>query len=137
MTPGSSTPVRYGWPDEERSRLVDELRQALDRLPDPTMALFSGPAPEADDAAARQDLAMVIADRAGLSPWPEWAAVRHGRGLGAHVLNIIDELGQTGRARGVVVVLLAPIASCLIAQMSVVASEGGLELAVVGGPVTP
>jgi hypothetical protein len=136
VTTAAPPSVRYDWDEAARSRLVDELRQALDRLPDATMALFSGPAPSTDDAAARQDLAVAVAGRAGLAPWPEWAAVRHGRGLGAHVLNVIDELGETGRARGVVVALLAPIDSCLVAQMGVVAAERGLDVAVVGGPVT-
>lgn len=126
-------PVGTGYQrdEDDRSRAASELAAAWARLTGPTKALFSGPAPTTDDAAARHDLAADIARRAGLLPWPEWAAVRHGPGHGAHLLGIVAELGETGRAGAVIVVALAPLAASLSAHLKRVATDAGLELAVI------
>lgn len=122
--------------DQDRvERLAGELRSVMESMPDSTMVLFSAPVPDPDAMDARERTALAIAERAGLKPWPEWAAVRHGVGSGAHMLNIIDELGETGRAEGVVVCLLAPIEPALLTQAGAVALDTGLLIAVMGDNV--
>jgi hypothetical protein len=113
-------------------RLASELRAARAELPSPSMVLFSAPAVDAHAGDTREALALDIAARAGLRPWPDWAVVRHGPGLGVHLLNVVHDLGRTGRASGVVVCALAPIAPSLVAQAGVVAARGNLAFAVVG-----
>jgi hypothetical protein len=117
---------------EHTERLATELASTMTLLPEATMVLFTAPAPDAEAMDARESTAIAIAQRAGLRPWPVWAAVRHGVGSGAHFLSIIDELGETGRAEAVVVCPLAEIEPTLLTQAGAVALDVGLELAVVG-----
>jgi hypothetical protein len=117
---------------EHIERLAAELASTMTHLPQATMVLFTAPAPDIEAMDARESTAVAIAERAGLRPWPEWAAVRHGVGSGAHFLNIIGELGETGRAEAVVVCPLAEIEPALLSQAGAVALDVGLELAVVG-----
>lgn len=112
-------------------RLATELRDTLAQLPDSTMVLFSAPAPSVDSADARQNLAAAVAEHAGLPPWPEWAAARHGQGHGSHLHGLIHELGEAGKA-AVIVVLLAPIEPSLLSHARAVAADVGLGFAVVG-----
>ncbi len=113
-------------------RLATEVRAARAELPAPSMVLFSGPAADPAAADAREALALEVARLAGLRPWPDWAVVRHGPGRGAHLLNVVHDLGATGRAAGVVVCALAPLAPSLVTLAEVVASRGGLAFAVAG-----
>jgi hypothetical protein len=119
---------------ELADRLASELRAVLAEHPSPTLVLFSAPAPDDEAAAAREALALDVATRAGLRPWPDWTVVRHGRGHGAHLLSVIEQLGDTGRAAGVVVCLLAPLDPSLIAHAAAVAVHADLAFAVVGDP---
>ncbi len=121
----------YEWDEDDRARAAAELAAVWEQMPKATKALFSGPAPTTDDAAARHDLAADIAERAGLLPWPEWAAVRHGRGHGAHLLGIVAELGETGRADGVIVVAVAPLWPSFRAHVERVATDAGLQLRII------
>lgn len=114
------------------SDLVSSLRAARANVAAPAMVLFTAPAPTIADVDAREERARRLADAAGLLPWPDWAAVRHGKGLGAHVLSIISELGETGRANGVIVCALSPIDASLVAHAGAVAADAGLDVAVVG-----
>jgi hypothetical protein len=126
VTDGQASPA-----SDRIGRIAANLREVLARQPHPTMVLFSAPAPDTAAADAREQAAVQIAEQAGLQPWPSWAPVRHGVGTGAHLLNTIDELGETGRAAGVVICPLAPIEPSLLAQAAAVAGDAGLELVVV------
>lgn len=142
MTDTSSPTSRswngYQWDEVDRVRVADGLRATKAAMKGTVKALFSGPAPTTDDAATRHDLAADIAARAGLLPWPEWAAVRHGAGHhGAHLLGIVTELGETGRAQGVIVVALAPLPNSFRDHLARVTEDAGLDLAVVDeGPAS-
>lgn len=91
------------------------LRHALDRIEEPAKVLFTAhslpervlvddPYPEELQASAR-----AIADAAGLDPWSAWGIAWQSAGRtpepwrGPDILHVIDELGATGRAAGVVV----------------------------------
>lgn len=118
--------------DQLAARLAADVRAARDELPAPSMVLFSGPARDPQAAEAREALAMQVATASGLLPWPDWSVVRHGSGRGAHLLSVIDQLGETGRAAGVVVCLLAPLAASVVDHARTVAARRGLAIAVVG-----
>lgn len=111
------------------------LREALADLPRPVHVLFTGPAVTEPEVAARTAAAEAVAHAAGLLPWPDWAVVRHGAGTGPHLLNVLHDLGATGRARAAVVCPLAPIHPGLLTQAAAVAAAAGLEVAVVGDEV--
>lgn len=112
------------------------LRDVLAPLPRPVHVLFTAPAADVDEVAARAASAEAVARAAGLLPWPDWAVVRHGAGTGPHLLNVLHDLGATRRARAAVVCPLAPIDPGLLAQAAAVAAAAGLEVAVVGDEVT-
>jgi hypothetical protein len=118
--------------DALADRLASELRAVLAEQPSPSMVLFSAPAVDEQASTRRETLALEVATKAGLRPWPDWSIVRHGRGHGVHLFSIIDQLGETGRAAGVVVCLLAPLAPSLVVHARAVATEVGLAVAVVG-----
>lgn len=113
------------------------LRDALAELPRPAHVLFTAPAVTPDQISARTATAEEVAAAAGLLPWPDWAVVRHGAGTGPHLLNVIHDLGATGRARAAVVCPLAPAEPALLHQAAAVAVAAGLEVAVVGDEVIP
>ena len=94
----------------------DALQLLLDEAPERTKVLFTAhslpervlagdPYPE-----QLQDSAQAIAERAGLLRWGEWAIAWQSAGRtpepwrGPDVLAVIDDLADTGRADGVVVV---------------------------------
>ena len=116
----------------EDATLVAALREARDTVTGPAMVLFTAPAPTIDDVEARQERSRRLAEAAGLPPWPDWAAVRHGKGSGPHVLSLIGELAETGRANGVVICALAPLHPSLAAHAAAVAADSGLDIAIVG-----
>ncbi|MBK5224150.1 MAG: hypothetical protein JJE52_15005 [Acidimicrobiia bacterium] len=117
---------------DQMQQVAVDLRDALSRLPAHTHVLFTAPAADEAARANRDTLAQLIANSAGLRPWPDWATVRHGDGTGPHLLNVLFDLGETGRADAAVVCPLSPIDGSLLAHAATVASAAGLELSIVG-----
>jgi protoporphyrin/coproporphyrin ferrochelatase len=105
------------WHDEPawRDALADRVRQARTALPETTKVLFTAHSlPErvlADDPYADQlwTSAATIAGRAGLNPWYGWALAWQSAGRtpepwrGPDILDVIRQLGDSGRTDGVLV----------------------------------
>ncbi len=95
--------------------LTDALREARAELPAGHKVLFTAHSlPErvlVDDPYPEQlrESAAIVAERVGMLPWPEWAIAWQSAGRtpepwrGPDILQVIRDLGETGRGTGVAV----------------------------------
>jgi ferrochelatase len=95
--------------------LADAVREAAAALPSDHKVLFTSHSlPErvlVDDPYPEElrESAAAVADRVGLSPWPDWALAWQSAGRtpepwrGPDVLDVLRDLGATGRTEGVLV----------------------------------
>ncbi|MGZ4729555.1 MAG: ferrochelatase [Acidimicrobiales bacterium] len=95
--------------------LTDALREARAALPPGHKVLFTAHSlPErvlVDDPYPEQlrESAAVVAERVGMLPWPDWAIAWQSAGRtpepwrGPDILQVIRDLGETGRSSGVAV----------------------------------